>query len=315
VSVTEAFDNLQEQLSRTDKNLWLGQLVWYSVSGVLIHHNDLVKALVANNLGGYIPRLPSDVDVFRRVCTKAQKKRMPRGNAGYDNYLLRDIPMDGQLVHKVLVRETVEANNLSYETQLCRISFHKGQGILSHTTVPSTEVVAQQIVSDIVADFAAEQGSLNSHAVRELIRKMLLNSHAVNMRGDGGGLYFVPREESNFFNHLEGFAAMMPGNVEMGSHPVLDDTKRRDLLRRAFLTEVDEEVDRVVIEVSQLLEKSQKISSARAEGYYRQFTAAQEKVKEYDDLLEVRHDTAHSALSIFQRQLVSLLTLVEVPDA
>jgi hypothetical protein len=312
MSATGAFQELQEQLARSDKTLWLGQLCWYGVSGVLVQHDELVRALAANHLEGYIPKLPSDVDVFRRVCTKAQKKRVPNSlTGGYDNYLLRDIPMDGRSVYKVLVRETVQPGALDYETEVSRITFDKPSGTLSHTAV-NGDVTAQQIVADIVLHYSEERGALNSHAVRELIRKMLLDSHAVNVRGDGGGLYFVPREEGTFFENLEGFAAAMPGRVEMGSHPVLDDSKRREMLRRAFLQEVEDEVDKVVIEVSGLLEKGQEISSARVEGYLRQFSAAQAKVKEYDDLLEERHDTAHSALSIFQRQLLKLSTLVKV---
>jgi hypothetical protein len=312
MSATEAFQEVQEQLARTDPNLWLGQLCWYGVSGVLIQHEDLVRALAANHLGGYIPKLPSDVDVFRRVATKAQKKRVPNTKVGgYDNYLLRDIPMDGSSVYKVLVRETVQPGQLSYETQVCRITFDKSSGAISHTAI-NNDVTGEVIVADILANYSLERGALNSHAVRELIRKMLLDSHAINVRGDGGGLYFVPREEGTFFTNLEGFAAAMPGRVEMGSHPVLDDSKRREMLRRAFLQEVEDEVDKVVIEVSTLLESGQQISSAKASSYYDQFVAAQEKVKEYDDLLEVRHDTAHSALNIFQRQLLKLSTLVKV---
>ena len=300
MSATEAFQEVQEQLARVDPNLWLGQLCWYGVSGVLIQHEDLVRALAANHLSAYIPKLPSDVDVFRRVATKAQKKRVPNTmTGGYDNFLLRDIPMDGSSVYKILVRETVQPGALSYETQVCRITFDKSTGLLSHTPVIVGDTVARQIVLDILVNYEDERGALNSHAVRELIRKMLLDSHAVNVRGDGGGLYFVPREEGAFFTNLEGFAAMMPGKVEMGSHPVLDDSKRREMLRRAFLQEVNDEVDKVVIEVSTLLETGTQISSARVESYLRQFAAARDKVKEYDDLLNEHHDTAHSALSIF----------------
>jgi hypothetical protein len=67
----------------------------------------------------------------------------------------------------------------------------------------------------------------------------------------------------------------------------------------------------VVLEVSTLLERKQPISAAKAQTYYDQYGRAIEKVQEYDDLLEQRHDSAHSALSIFQRQLLSLSTLVQ----
>ena len=308
---TEAFRQQSEQLARSDQTLWLGQLCWYSVSGVLVQHEDLVRALAANNLKGYVPKLPSDVDIFRRVATKAQKKRVPNNLPGsYNNYLLRDIPLDGSYVHKVLVRETVQPGKLSYETELCRVTYDKTNGGVSHTPVGS-DLEAQLIVDTILVGYTTERGALNSHAVRELIRKMLLDNHAVNVRGEGGGLYFVPSQEGAFFANLEGFAAMMPGKVEVDSHPVLDDTKRREMLQRAFLAEVEDEVDKVVLEVSTLLERKQPISAAKAQTYYDQYGRAIEKVQEYDDLLEQRHDSAHSALSIFQRQLLSLSTLVQ----
>jgi hypothetical protein len=240
-------------------------------------------------------------------------KRVPNAmSGGYDNYLLRDIPMDGSSVYKVLVRESVQPGGLVYKAELSILTFDKVARDVTHTPTPVGDVVAQQIVSDILVTYDAERGALNSHAVRELIRKMLLDRKAVNVRGEGGGLYFVGRDEQEFFEHLEGFAAMLPGKVEMGSHPVLDDAKRREMLQRPFMTEVTDETDRIAIELSVILENKTPISSARMASYLKQMEDAKEKVAEYDKLLETTHDLAYSALSIVNRQLGRLLPLVKL---
>ena len=130
----ETYQTAYEHLAHSDPDMWLGALVWYGVEDLRIRHKELVQALAASGLSGFIPRVPSDVDVFRRVCSSVARgyRRMPtRRSRVYENYLIRDIPMDDECVYKVLVRETVEPGKVKYETELCTIAFHRADGGLS----------------------------------------------------------------------------------------------------------------------------------------------------------------------------------------
>jgi hypothetical protein len=306
------FSQVQARLAGTNRDIWLGRLVWYSVSEVSIAHDELVRALSQCNIHNW-PRPPSDVDVFRRICTSAQRKRVAGPNDTTENYLIRDLPMDAERVHKVLVKETVAQGGLTYKTQLCAIDFVKATSMLE--IVCNGEVVAMEIADEIRRKFAADKGTINSYGVRELIRKILTELNATNVRGGGGGVYFVAEEHGEVVDNLEKLAKRIPGMVLVHSLPLLDDSKQREMLKRAYESETTEEAHRMVNELAELEGEAKagtrKITSERVAHYVEALHQQRRKAKEYKKLLETSLDTAEAQLNIFQQQVMQLMTMVE----
>jgi hypothetical protein len=307
------FKTASEKLHHIDPTMWLGQLVWYGVSDVRIAHTALSQALITNGLNGFIPRLPSDVDVFRRVCTASQKRRVPTSDPDiYENYLIRDMPTtDTGVVCKVIVRETVQPDVLTYEAQVASVMFERATGDLSTHIVKDAGVVAKSIVADVEQGYRDERGTLNSYAVRELIRRVLTACSAVNVRGSGGGVYFVSHDHIDTISKLEGFAGQMPGTVLFHTLPLIDDGKQREMVRHAFESETVEEIERIVDEIARLEQTNTPVTAAKVESYANEMRRLKARTTEYMDLLQVSSDTARSSLDIFQRTIIKLMGMVQ----
>lgn len=310
---SEDFRDLQARLAAADHTLFLGRLVWYSVSEVKIAHEALCKDLLTVGLNAYLPRPPSDTDVFRRVCTAAQRKRVPTGDPDvYNNYTVRDVGYDAKTLHKTIVRETVDTKGkkLDHDSEMCKVVFTKATATVQ-IDCNGTDPVASEMATQIDTDYHAEKGMMNSYGVRELIRRILLNVNATNVRGSGGGVYFVSEEHGDKLDALEKLAELLPGTCMVHSLPLIDDTKQREMLRRAFESESVEEIDRLVDEIAELTKAGKKISKDRYATYLEAFHAAKAKAKEYGELLETSLDSNGSRLKIFQRQVMNLTQLVD----
>jgi hypothetical protein len=261
------------------------------------------------------PRPPSPVDVFRRVCSASQRKRVPGPNSTIENYLVRDLPADAQRVHKVLVKETVRTGGLTYETQLCTIDYVKALETLE-ITCANGDVTAASIAGQIRHDYEATKGTINSYGVRELIRKILLDVNATNVRGPGGGVYFVSNAHKATVDSLEQLASLIPGDVLVHSLQLLDDGKQREMLRRAYESETAEEADRVVNEMAELAAEvkagRRRLDHDRVNTYLEVLARYRGKAREYKQLLSSSLDTADSRLDIMQGQIQELLNLVTV---
>src|SRR5688572_18435749 len=71
---------------------WLGQIVTYSVSETSMPHAILEARLRAVGLEDHLPKRPHDADVFRRVCTNAQRQNVPTGSPDvFVNILVRNV--------------------------------------------------------------------------------------------------------------------------------------------------------------------------------------------------------------------------------
>jgi hypothetical protein len=310
--MSNEFQQLQDRANKTDQAAWLGRLVWYSVSEVNIKYDQLLAMLATAGVA-YMPKRPSDVDVFRRVCSAAQQSRVPGPNGGYENYLVRDLPMDKERVHKVLVRETVESTGLKYKTQLCQLDYVKATSQLEVTCDGS--IKAAEIASDIERRYDTEKGSINSYGIRELIRRVLTDHGATNVRGGGGGVYFVAEQYAKVVEGLEKFGAAMPGTVLVHSLPLIDDRKQRNMLKAAYESETIEECNRMMTELSKIEGEAKagnrKISDETLRRYVEALRLQRRKAKQYKSLLETSIGTADAQLDIFNRQVKQLLLMVD----
>lgn len=314
MSAASDFATLQTQLANADRSLFLGQLCWFSVTESQVHHTTVSQGLINNNLGAFIPRLPLDSDVFRRICTAQQRKRVPSAAVpgSYENYLIRDVPADETSIRKVLVRETVSpgaTENLKYETELCILTYNREDGSVSTSCIQ--DVVAQAIAQQVKTAYQANRGMLDSNGIRALLRKVILGVNGVNVRGNGGGIYFVSQDNAPTLKNLEGFAATIPNVALLHTLPLIDDAKQRDMLKRAFESETVDEIEHLISEIADLEKVGKPITANALASYTGQLKALRSKTQEYMNLLDDKTAQANSSINIFERQILRLMTLVK----
>lgn len=303
------FSALQERLTATDKDLWLGSLVMYSVCSTKIKHEDLVKVLHSAGLTSYMPRVPEDSDVFRRVATAAQRKRVPSATLNqFNHYMVREVPSQNGVL-KVIVRETVDVQGEKLgHVNAAEVRFDKASGQLS-VKVLDQDPNAIAVAEEIKANYATERGCVNEMSIRELIRKILNSVNATNVRGKGGGAYFVSRDHLDTVVALEQFANALPATVDLLVIPFLDDTKRREYVREAFEVECTGEIKALLNEVADLHQAGKPLSGDKFATFLEKYHAFRPQVKEYEGLLETQLGSVHSMLDILKVSIMKLSTL------
>lgn len=304
--MTSEFREHLERMLSTDQRLLLGYLTWYSVSDVKVSHGDVVRGLVAAGIDTNLPLPPKDADVFRRVCTKSERKRVPTLEEGvFENYLVRDLNADPEKVYRRIVMEKVDSKGrkLGYE-QLYDITFDKKSGKITERKLGPANIVAEEVVKAVKQGFATERGTLNSYAIREWIRHFILSLAATQVR-PGGGVYFVAEDKYDKVEALEKFCQSITG-VDFHYLPLIDDKKQREMLHRAFESEAADEIDRMLGEITEIKAAGRKITQSRYEDFLRKYHELTDRATEYGDLLEEKLSTTHSRLEIFMRSMVEL---------
>lgn len=299
------FDDYAKEMRGTDRNTWLGQLCWYSVpESARVETEDLRQALVSVGLEGFMPKAPADHDIFRRVCTAQERKKVATDEPGvYENYLVRNVSRKLKRIVRQIVVERRNENNeqLGYEPKV-HIEYD-GAGRVKFHTLADDPGQALEVAEAIEADFYAERNVFNSYILRELIRKVLEQSRATSVRR---GVYFVMAENAGRMNSLEVLQGTLP--IEIHSLPLLDSKKQREMLKKAFEAETVGEIDKIMAEMDAMAE----ITPDRYATVLTQMKELKAKTKQYSGLLEDALGEADFRLNIFEAKVRKLMDKVKV---
>lgn len=313
-----------DRVNKTDSTVFLGRLTWYTVSGMRVSHAQVVQGLASVGLGSHLPPIPKDFDVFRRVSSNAQIKKVPVPNeAGvFENYLIREVAGRGDtVVTRRIVVEKVDrkGKRLDYR-QLRDIDFNKDTSAItirevndpiagySTSSVDVTHPTAAIITKNIRDEFIAWRGMLNSYAIREFIRKMVCSWGATCVRD---GVYFLPEDKAAEVESMETFVNNLPGDAMFHSMPLVDDRKQREMIKRAFQAETSDAIDQMMVEIDELQANTRGISTDRYAKILTDYQNLTSKTTEYGELLETELGESHSRLSLFQVKIVNLKARVK----
>lgn len=278
-------EDLREYAERVKlaPSAWLGQAVAFRVAEACrISHDDLRKQLKQIGLEEHLPRAPKDEDVFRRVSSAHQRKRVPTSNSAvFENYLIRDVGRGQRKVTKQIVVEQVDAENkrLAYEPAV-QLDFDNG-AITTMTLATAVDPTQALNLAELIEkDYAADRGHLNSYAIRQMLRSILDDSGAVPFLT--GGIYFVSPVWTNRITDVEAMA--VPG-MELHSFPIIDDKKQREMLRRSIEAETNEAMDALLKEIEEI-ENGPEITTDKFGLLNERRQAILAKAKDYADMLD-----------------------------
>lgn len=299
--------DLQDRLMNGDPNVLLGRLCWYSVSDLCVPHDDVVRALVASGISTNLPQLPTDDDVFRRVCSSVKRQRIPTADPDvFENYLLREFK-DKFSITKRIVRERVNSKGKRLEfTEMFDVTFSRSDGSLQTKSINGGRPICQEIAQEIETEYATWRGCVGSYTIREWIRAFVLRLGATRVR-PGGGVYFLREDHVAKLAALEEFGNRVPnGVIEFHYLPLIDDRRQREMLRRAFESEASEACDQLIGEMQRLTKDDKKITADRYAGFVTEYQQLLAKSREYSDLLEATLDSTGARLSILQKQVMEM---------
>lgn len=314
--MTATLDEYREQAEQIGSDAFLGRLFWYSLSNVRLPHTKMLRLLHQCGIMTQLPLPPTDVDVFKRVCTSVKRNKIPwNSSEHYANFIMREFRDDAAVTRRI-VREIVDSKGkrLSF-TEMADVIFRRADASLHYVpidgsiTIPPDpdESPASAMFCEISEQYALWQGCMNPAGVRWWIRGFILNLGATMVR-EGGGVYFVAEDRVRDLDGLEQLAALITsedhGQVEFHSLPLLDDGKQRDMVRRAFEAETCDAIDAMLVDVIAI--GDEKITTDRYAKMLTEYQQLMSRTKDYEALLENTLATTGTRLQLFQKALLRL---------
>lgn len=282
---SDAYTKYLERLRAKDPSVLLGSLVWYNVSeAVRVPHKDLTLALQATGLEEFTPPVPRDEDVFLRVCTSHERKRIETDDPDvYENYLMRAVSKGGGTAEKQVVVEQVNAKGkrLSYEPTVS-IAFDGHEvKITSLTSPPNPQ--AMNLADLIKRDFKRERKCVAAYTLRSMFREAI-GSLGATKTVPSGGVYFVMEKHRYTLDALARLSKMIDG-TQFHTVPLINDENQQAMLRDAIEGETRTTIEKALDEIDRLL-SGPEITAARYQTLVEQMNVVKGRTAEYSELLD-----------------------------
>lgn len=297
----------------------LGYLSMYTISGERVQHSTAVQTLKDGSykhIGGAFPaNAPKDVDVFKRIASNAKRSKVPTDNDDITrNVLVRNVGTSNNTTTKRIVVEDVgKAKKALAYGQHFDVEFNHTSGLvvkrdltpilladrqpLTHLSAVQQERhdLAEEVVDEIISDYNAWRGCLNSYAVREWLRAELQRLMATSVKR---GVYFVSADQREALDELVRFVNLLPGKSMFHLIPLVDNAKQREMIEAAYETETQTEIDDLMAEIAQTVDSGAKVTKKGREAKVKAVAALNQKMVEYQELLSSTLDTASARLDL-----------------
>ena len=249
----------------------LGNLIWWSLNGNRITHEDLEQAAARHGLPEkYLPAPVKPAGAFRRAWRHAAQKTG-------DGLMLRQIDDNPDSIIIGAVRETPDTvvERLDYD-QLATITFDKRSGAVSSR---SDLAVVEEVRALYVHHLA--------HTTPD-IRTLLVNfvsEAGVSLR-ESGGVYWIP---AGFTDTVRAMGEVLAGIGANKLHrlPLYDSPDARDTLNQVTVTTLDEEIRRLQAELEVFL-GDEKTRRSTLERRLESFDALQQRVETFAGVLSFK---------------------------
>ena len=326
----------------------LGHNVSWLLRGVEILHDDLVTQLTRHGFGGYAPiRPPATKRAVRRAVRDWIAWRLGRPVAIDDSAdESADVSADGRVLrrtgraastagkliraHEGSARDAYAVYSLIHEesdvAELClsygtevRFFLEKTTGTLTCTTsergMIAAETEAAQIARELWPFWNRHTKLYLAGDLGRIVTAIISGMRAISIR-DGGGVYFVPRTESDALERAATFVAALPtstGKVPtLMRFPILDVESVRAQIRVAAEQEFAAELDRVEADLVRFEEQAQAQRAgarpATVQGRIDAYLALREKAAWYASTVGMRQERVVADLDVAAMRAAALLT-------
>lgn len=315
-------DEAKNKLMTYGSKMFLGRLVWYNVSeSLVISHSQFHQAVLKNFINDDVeaqpklPGLPRPTDVFKRACTAATVKNVQSDLEDIlYNYSVRPAGHDKDHVWRVLVRENVdvEGHSLGYET-LVKFQFNRNTEAIdvSFAVDAKYDLMAQQIIVQVINYYASEIDRITPYAVREFTRKYLERTLKATKVRPSGGVYFVSESVAASIEALDSTLNSLGYGASFHYLPVVDDSKQREMLKRAFEEESVDQIDKLIGEMTEIIKSKKKISSDHFANFKVEYDSLKQKLLSYREILDDSLDNTDNRLGIMETVLMNLISNVK----
>lgn len=320
---TDAIDEIPEEA-------FLGSLLFFSISNADVNLNNAHRDL--KNLGlstDHMRQQLRPLDAFAKSSKRFEKKFKPANGIRSELLVRRVGEETGPELFRWLVieRSTIEAGvkkQVSYD-KVGELRFTKGHREKGEYVGHKVECMRDtdggpgrdpvlltaeedHWLTEQLATFADNYDHLlnymDSHAVRTFVREFIYGLSGVCVK-ESGGLYFVKQKHADDVSKLQSWVKSV--GSEFHSLPLLNLEDQRTMIAQAFEDEAVREVDSLMAEITKILsDPSRKIEEKTFDAYGQRAAELTLKMKEYNEMLNCRTETAETQIQLYGRQMMKL---------
>jgi hypothetical protein len=235
--------------------------------------------------------------------------------------MIRDVRQNSDVITRQMVREIVDGDNVRL-MYLPVATLTLSAADETQITMAILEEPCQQelaALERIKAEFEIEANHYNGRTVRDIVQTILWACcDPVNVRPQGGGVYFIPEEHRDTMQALKAMTTALNGMDGTGfansmwSIPVVDAEEQRKMLQASLEDQVKDESNRMITEIRKVISDGRKVTPHLAEQFTLRARRLSDLVRKYEDKLETEALTARSSQEMAMGQALALLDRVEV---
>jgi len=293
--MTVELENLVATTQSKDDSL--GHLFWFSIGQQMNKVDELEQKLINSGVGKeWMPNPIRPVDAFRRATRETQTKK-PTATAGvYQNFLMREIYSDNEIVQRNIVVETVDQKDkkLGYETQSGVIKLDKKNGTFSYEATDS-EIL--EMCKEAEQKFYLYRDHYSGQHIRVMVTKILGSLAPTPMRKNGM-IYFIPKAMNDGLNNLVTFIRSLD-NSEGYQVPVIDSTDNRHMVN----TKLEDHLDSLL----EQCKNSDDLAKGQVKALVDETNAALNDYKQYRGIIASEKESFEDKVVTLRSEVVKVL--------
>lgn len=298
--------NAVKNIDGLDPEQLLGYLMFYNVPDIKISHTDLELIFQKNSMDmSHLPKKILEHDAYRRATGQVKGTisiTLPSGESSNAKLNIDEVRNDGNEIIRIIGRKLIDSNNkeVSYAPTGSLI-FNKNtkQVTSAINSGYDSEYDYVTLLDDIIATYTEWTTFHTKDTVKTIINKIVKSTQPVSIIK---GAYFIPKNEYDTLKGLQGIIADLT-NFTIGNEvpaieiiPLLDTVEQRNMVEQRVNKEIINDVNALVVELSELLSEDKEIHSRTIKRMTNDFQTLQDKTKTYTDLLRTSMTTVQQQL-------------------
>lgn len=280
-------------------DMTLGNLLYYSLSDVKISEQELVYIFQNNQIPvSYIKKI-SAPDAFRRASSSIKNRILHILDGNGDTIKVKievdEVTSDTDCVTRIIGRKVVDEDNreVSYE-QIAEISYLRDTDTVTYHLKnydPDNNSVYGSLCAEVKDKYAEWSMYHTKDTIRNTILRIINDTHPVSLTPTGL-CKFVPKTHTDLLYSLkkalvemEQFCVNPSDSNFMEIIPVINTEEQQDLVKKASVRELKEELFGFTQELKDVLTARSSLPARTVTSYLDRFKGLKEKVDDYENLL------------------------------
>jgi hypothetical protein len=264
-----SLNDYKDRLSGIDPSKFVGQLLWFSISGEVDRKENGKKQLTPVRVTRqwmadqfkklqldpkFLPDKLNPINAFKAVSTNARRE-YPLVEAGMTARLMvREVTTDGERIVRHVIREVCDSKGemLSYDHIGTLVLWRKRKSA-TNTSSNHLDMIAlnaadsldrehlKALFDQIHTDYLDACVNLQSQAIRAILRNYLGSLNAIAVKPQGG-VYFVHTTRQDAIDSLQTLVGRIGQGCKFHQLPLLDTIEQREMLTDAYQDEVEHDV-------------------------------------------------------------------------